>query len=94
LFSAPAPHIAAHGIITALIPKPPQFLEEPDQGQALAGGLGVIQRKKTIQILLPGADARQGLAFALVVERGCSRAQNLADSVACDVELAGEVVWT
>ncbi len=45
-----------------------EFLKEPDQGQTLPAGLTLVRHQKTIQLLPPGANHRQGLDLAFVLE--------------------------
>jgi hypothetical protein len=58
-----------------------QILEQADQRQLFAGGLGRIAGQQGIEFVRPPPELRSGLNFTLVFERRFARPQHLADRV-------------
>jgi hypothetical protein len=88
----PASGVATNCIVAALIAQATQGLVDPDQGEALAWGPGGIGGQQAVELVLPSAELWHGLDGALVGERGRARADDLADRVAGDVELAADLL--
>src|SRR5215207_6204168 len=56
----PAPGVAPHSIVAAVIPAAAQLLEDPDQCQLLARALRRIARQQLVELRGPSAELRSG----------------------------------
>src|SRR6516162_3859402 len=89
---APGPCVTAHGVVATLVAQRPQFFEQPDQGQTLSRrGLG-IRRQHPIEIGLPPSQPGPRLDLPLVRKRCLPRAQDLADRIARDLQVTGDLL--
>src|SRR6516165_9059647 len=89
---APGPCVTAHGVVATLVAQRPQFFEQPDQGQTLSSrGLG-IRRQHPIEIGLPPSQPGPRLDLPLVRKRCLPRAQDLADRIARDLQVTGDLL--
>src|SRR3546814_16052323 len=79
LRSTPARRIAAHRIIGPLEPLAHQQVVDTRHPQPIAAAATLVLLKKHIEPVLIGADPRQRLDFALIVERRLRRPDRLAD---------------
>src|SRR3546814_204688 len=75
----PARRIAAHRIIGPLEPLAHQQVVDTRHPQPIAAAATLVLLKKHIEPVLIGADPRQRLDFALIVERRLRRPDRLAD---------------
>jgi len=62
----PSPGVAPYGIVAAVIAASAQFLENPDQRQLLAEGLGRIAFQQFIELRRPSPQLRPRLHVSLV----------------------------
>ena len=88
----PDPGIAAHRIVAALVAKRPQLLEDPDQREALPRRLRRVAGEHCLEIGLPAPELGPRLHLTLVSKRGLARAQHLANRVARDLQVAGDLL--
>ena len=65
---APPSGVTAHGVVTAVIAAPAELLEDPDQRQLLASGLGRIPCQQPVEFCCPSAQLRSRLDNTLVLE--------------------------
>src|SRR3954452_23704297 len=63
----PSPGVAPYGIVAAVIAAPAEFLEDPDQRQLLAEGLGRIAFQQFIELGRPSPQLRPRLHVPLVL---------------------------
>jgi len=64
----PPPGVAPHRIVAAVVAAAAQLLEDPDQRQLLAGGLGGIAGQQVVELRRPSPELRSRLNLALVLE--------------------------
>ena len=88
----PSPGIATHRIVTAVIAPLTQVLEQADQGQLLAGGLGRIAGQQCVELFCPSPEFRSGLDFTLVFERRLARPQHFADRVSGHLQVPRDLL--
>ena len=88
----PSLGVAAHRVIAALVAEISQRLENPDQREPLARRLLAVLLEQAFQILRPAPEFGPRLNLALIIERGLARAQNLADRVARDFQIARDLL--
>ena len=86
----PRPGIPPDRVVAALVAKPAQRLEQPDQRQPLAAGLGLVGLKQLVQPLPPCAKARHRLLLALVLEVRRLRPDHLTHGLARYPQLAAD----
>ena|GEM_PF-3287838 len=83
---------ATNGVIATLVAERPHLLEDPDQGQPFSGRLACVRAQKLLDLLLPGADPRQGLAGPLVAEFRLIRPKDLPHRVPRHVQLPRDLL--
>ena len=59
----PSPGAAAHRAVAPGVSKGSRLLEETDQRQPLAAGLGLVRGHQPIEMSLPAAELRQRPSF-------------------------------
>jgi hypothetical protein len=64
---APSPGVTPHGIVAAVVAAPAQLLEDADQRQLLAEGLGRIAFQQVIEFRRPPPQLRPRLHVPLVL---------------------------
>ena len=89
---APSPGVAPHGIVAAVVAAPAQFLEDADQRQLLAGGLGRVPCQQFVEFCRPPPQLRPRLDVPLVLERCLPRPQHLADRVPGHLQVPGDLL--
>ena len=64
----PSSGVSTHGIITAVIAAPAQILEDPDQRQLFARGLGCVAVQQLVELCGPPSKLWSRLDLTLVFE--------------------------
>ena len=77
----PSPSIPTHRIVAAVITATAQILEQANQCQLFAGGLGRIAGQQRIKFVGPLPELRARLDFTLVFEGRLTRPQHFGDRV-------------
>jgi hypothetical protein len=90
LVAPPRPSISPHRVVAALVTRPAQRLEHPDQRQPLAAGPRLVGHEQLVQLIAPGAQARHRLLLPLVMEHRRLRPKNLADDFARHSQLTAD----
>src|SRR5512143_4336259 len=88
----PAPGIAAHRVVPALVAEAAQLLKQPDQRQPLPRGLRLVCRQHAVEIGLPRPELGPRLDLALILEGGGPGPQHPAHGVARHLEVAGDLL--
>src|SRR5271170_2770859 len=88
---APSPGVASHGVVAALVTKPPQLLEQPDQRQTLARRRLRVLRQHPIDLGLPATEFGARLNLSLVGKRRLPRTKDPANRIPRDLQIAGNL---
>jgi hypothetical protein len=88
----PRPRIAPDSVVATRISLPLQRLENQDQCQLLTARLAAVRLQQIIQRRLPGPELAPGLNITLVRKRRLARPQHLADRVARDLQITGDLL--
>src|SRR3984885_8187763 len=91
VFAAPSPGVASHGVVAALVAKPPQLLEQPDQRQTLARRRLRVLRQHPIDLALPATEFGARLNLSLVGKRRLPRTNDPANRIPRDLQIAGNL---
>lgn len=78
---APAPGVAPHRVVAAVVAEATQLLEQTNQRQAFACRLPFVHRQQLIEPSAPRADLGQRLRLALVTELRRPRPDDLANDL-------------
>jgi hypothetical protein len=84
----PRLRVAADRVVAALMAKPAQLLEYPDQGQAFTRLLVLVRQQQSVKLIAPWANPRQRLLAALIAKLGRLRPDHLAHDLPRHPKLA------
>jgi len=84
--------VAPHRVVAALVAKPSQHLENPDQREPLARRLLAVFLEQAFQVFRPATAFGARLDRSLIIEGGLPRAQNLADPIPRNLQIAGNLL--